>query len=154
DLKLGSTTIAPGETRRYWVVFRGYRYDASDVPRKITVMMPDARGRRVQLVIADPGRGDLRWQIKPPTTSLVYGFQNTSLFAPGLPATAVAGTISFVGPAGPLLWDAGLTSRLLVEPQGNLNSPTSAFMGSGVNGHATWLFTGWGAWQDPRRVGL
>ncbi len=154
DLKLGAATIPPGETRRYWVVFRGYRYDGSDVPRKITVMLPDARGRRVQLVIADPSRGQLRWEMKPSGTSYVYGLENTSLLASGLSATAVAATISFVRPAGPLLWDAGLTSRTLIEPQGNLSSPTSAFMGSGVNGHLTWLFTGWGAWQDPRRVGL
>src|SRR5205085_1134471 len=30
----------------------------------------------------------------------------------------------------------------------------SAFTGSGVSGHAAWLFTGWGPWQDPRRAGL
>jgi hypothetical protein len=27
-------------------------------------------------------------------------------------------------------------------------------MGSGLNGHVAWPFTGWGAWQDPRRVAL
>ena len=154
DLKLGSTTISPGESRHYWVVFRGYRYDGSDIPRKVTVSLPDARGRRVQLVIADPARGTLRWEMKPPASGLVYGFQNTALFAPGLTATGMAGSLGFVGRAGPIWWDAGLTSRILVEPQGRLDSPTSTFTGSGVNAHAAWLFTGWGAWQDPRRVGL
>ncbi|HMF44492.1 MAG TPA: hypothetical protein VKQ32_27650 [Polyangia bacterium] len=154
DLQLGSATIPPGESRRYWVVFRGYRYDRSDAPRKITVTLPDARGRRVQLVIADPARGQLRWEMKPPTTGLVYGIQNTSLFAPGLTASAMAGNLAYVGRAGAILWDGGLTSRFLVEPKGNLNSPTSTFMGSGVSGHVAWPFWGWGAWQDPRRVSL
>lgn len=154
DLKLGSTTIPPGESRRYWVVFRGYRYDGSDVPRKITISLPDTRGRRVQLVIADPAQGTLRWEVKPGSTGFAYGLQNSSLYASGLTVTAMAGTLAFVGRAGPVLWDAGLTSRILVEPQGGLNSPTSAFTGSGVSGHAAWLFTGWGSWQDPRRIGL
>ena len=61
DLKLGSTKIPPGESRHYWVVFRGYRYPGSDVPRKITIALPDTRGRRVELVIADPAHGQLRW---------------------------------------------------------------------------------------------
>jgi hypothetical protein len=152
DLSLGSATIPAGESRHYWVVFRGYRYDGSDVPRKITVALPDARGRRVQLVIADPARGDLRWEVKPPPSGYFYGAQNTSLFASGLAATAMAGNIALVRRAGPILWDVGLTSRFLVETEGNLNSPTSTFTGSGVNAHVAWPFWGWGAWQDPRRV--
>src|SRR3954447_2255838 len=62
DLQLGSATIPVGASRHYWVVFRGYRFAGSDAPRKITVSLPDAKGRRVQLVIADPARGDLRWE--------------------------------------------------------------------------------------------
>jgi hypothetical protein len=154
DLTLGSATVPPGESRRYWVVFRGYRYDGSDVPRKITVSLPDARGRRVQLVIADPARGQLRWEVQPAPSGYFYGAQNTSLFAPGLTASAMAGTLGLVRRAGPISWDVGLTSRFLVEPKGNLNSPTSTFMGSGVNAHVAWPFWGWGAWQDPRRVSL
>ena len=48
DQQLGSTTIPPGETRHYWVVFRGYRYPGSDAPRRISVLLPDARGRRIR----------------------------------------------------------------------------------------------------------
>jgi len=154
DLKLGSATIPPGETRHYWAVFRGYRYDGSDVPRKITVALPDARGRRVQLVIADPARGQLRWEVKPPPRVTMVGIQNVSLYARGLTLTGMAATLSYVGHAGPIVWDAGLASRLLIEPQGGLTSPTSTFTGLGVNGHAAWLFTGWGAWQDPTRAGV
>src|SRR5438045_3360886 len=61
---LGWVTILPGETRQAWVQFRGYRYPGSDVPRKVTIWFPDARGRRVELVIADPGRGQ-RWTMDP-----------------------------------------------------------------------------------------
>src|SRR4029079_3196379 len=84
DQQLGSTTIAPGQSKSYWVLFRGYRYAGSDVPRKITISLPDARWRRVQLVIADPARGQLRWEVKPRAITLFYGLQNTSLFGPGL----------------------------------------------------------------------
>jgi len=153
ELQLGSATIPPGGTARYWVVFRGYRYAGSPVPRKLTVGLPDPRGRRVQLVIADPARGQLRWQVKPSRATMI-GIQNTSLYAPGLTATGMAATAAYVWRAGPVAWDAGIASRLLLETQGRLTSPTSAFSGLGVSGHAAWLFTGWGAWQDPRRVGL
>ena len=83
DLKIGSSTIPPGATRHLWVVFRGYRFAGSDAPRKITVSLPDARGRRVQIVIADPARGDLRWETAPARTGAAYGVQNTALYAPG-----------------------------------------------------------------------
>ena len=71
-------------------MFRGYRYAGSDVPRKITVSLPDARGRRVQVVIADPARGELRWETAPPRTGAAYGVQNTAVFAPGFTATGIA----------------------------------------------------------------
>jgi hypothetical protein len=154
DQQLGSTTIPPHETRHYWVMFRGYRYPGSDVPRKITVMFPDQRGRRVQVVIADPARGQLRWEVKPARSGIMYGVQNTSLFASGLSATSIAGNLGFVMSAGPILWDVGLTSRLMVQQRGRLNSPTSSFTGSGVAAHVTLPLTGWGAWQDPRRFGI
>jgi len=40
DLKVGSVTVPPGEARHAWVVFRGYRFEGSDVPRKIIVSLP------------------------------------------------------------------------------------------------------------------
>lgn len=154
ELTLGSATIPPGETRPYWVVFRGYRYSGSDVPRKITIALPDTRGRPVRLVIADPARGELRWEVKPPSRGYVFGLQNTALLASGLTLSAMSANIGFIGRAGPVLWDAGLSSSLLIEPQGGLTSPTSSFSGIGLNAHVAWPFVRWGAWQDPRAVGL
>ena len=154
DMQLGSTTVPPGESRHYWVAFRGYRFPGSDVPRRMTVLVPDARGRRIKLVIADPANGRLRWEVKPARTGFMYGVQNTSLLASGLNATAIAASIAAISRAGAFLWDAGLTSRLLVQQRGGLDSPTSSFTGSGVAAHLTWPFTGWGAWQDPRQFGL
>ena len=126
DLTLGSATIPPGEARHYWIVFRGYRYDGSDAPRKITVSLPDGRGRRVQVAIADPARGQLRWQVKPPATGWVYGVENTTLLESTPMASAIGATIASVRRAGPILWDVGLTTGVLVEPHGALTSPTSA----------------------------
>ena len=84
----------------------------------------------------------------------MYGLQNTTLLASGLSATGMAATISLVGRAGPILWDAGLTTRLMVQSRGRLDSPTSSFSGTGVAAHVTWPFLGWGAWQDPRQFGI
>ena len=84
DLKLGSVRIPAGATRSLWVVFRGYRFAGSDAPRKVTVSLPDARGRRVQLVIADPARGELRWEMAPARTGTTYGMQNTAVIGAGV----------------------------------------------------------------------
>jgi hypothetical protein len=154
DQQLGSTTIPPGESRRYWVMFRGYRYPASDVPRKISVLLPDGRGRRVQVVIADPANGQLRWEMAPRRTGYMYGIQNTTLLASGMSVTAMAGNLSLVSRAGPILWDVGLSARMAVQLQGRLESPTSSFTGTGVNAHVTLPVAGWGAWQDPRSFGI
>jgi len=154
DLKLGSTTIPPGATKGYWVVFRGYRYAGSDVPRKITVSLPDARGRRVQLVIADPARGDLRWQTEPARTGAAYGVQNTAVFAPGFTATAIGANISLITRVGPIMYDLGLTSGMILESKGRALSETNGFTSTGGNAHVTLPLTTWGNWQDPRQFGL
>src|SRR5262245_61966017 len=93
---LGSVTIPPGETRRFWVRFQGYRYPGSDVPRKITVFIPDARGQRVQLVIADPGRGQ-RWMVDPLAFGFTYGIQQTSLSSPEVRGQAIAAQLGGIG---------------------------------------------------------
>jgi hypothetical protein len=154
DMKLGSTTIPPGQTRRYWVVFRGYRYPGSEVPRRITVLLPDPRGRRVEVVIADPARGQLRWEVNAAASGLTYGLQNISLLAPGLTAMAMSGQVARVARAGPILWDVGITARTLVQLEGRLVSKTSSFSGIGATAHVTWPLAKWGAWQDPRWFGL
>jgi hypothetical protein len=152
ELKIGSATIAPGESRRYWVVFRGYPYDGSDVPRKITVTLPDARGRRVQLVIADPARGQLRWETKAPSLGMTFGLQNTALYAPGFSASAMAAQLAFVSRAGPIGYDLGLSARALIESKGRLASETSGFSGLGVTVHLMAPVVGWGSWQNPRQL--
>lgn len=154
DLQLGSVTIAPGATGRYWVVFRGYRYAGSDVPRKITISLPDARGRRVQLVIADPARGDLRWETAPSRSGAAYGVANTSVFAPGFTASGIAAQISLVTRAGPILYDLGLTSGFLLQSKGRMLSETSGFTSTGGTAHLTLPVVTWGNGQDPRQFGF
>jgi hypothetical protein len=154
DLKIGSTTIPPGASRHFWVVFRGYRFAGSDVPRKITVSLPDARGRRVQVVIADPAHGDLRWETEPSRTGAAYGVQNTSVFAPGFTASQIAPQISLVSRVGPIMYDLGLTSGMVFESKGRALSETSGFTTTGGHAHLTWPFVTWGNWQDPRQFGL
>ncbi len=153
SLSLATIAIPPGQTRRYWVAFRGYTYPGSDAPRKITISLPDARGQRVQLVIADPARGQ-RWQVEADGVGIGYGLQNAGLFASGLDARAMAGVFSVVSRAGPFFYDVGLTTGLVVETRGLLMSETSTFQTIGVNGHVTLPFGAWGPWQAPRRLGV
>jgi hypothetical protein len=154
DLQLGSATIPPGASRHYWVVFRGYRFEGSDAPRKVTVSLPDARGRRVQLVIADPALGDLRWATAPARTNAAYGVQNTSVFAPGFTTSEIAAEISLVSRVGPILYDLGLTSGMVHQSKGRMLSETSGFTSTGGNAHLTLPFATWGNWQDPRQFGI
>ena len=154
DYTIGSITVPPGQTRKAWIMFRGYRYDGSDVTRKITISLPDARGRRVQVVIADPARGQLRWEVKPPSHAFAYGMQNATLYAQGFSAMATAAQLSIVSRAGPFLYDVGITSRVLLETKGLLPSETSGFSGLGVNAHLTYPFFTWGSWQNPRLLGV
>jgi hypothetical protein len=154
DLQLGSATIPAGASRHYWVVFRGYRYAGSDVPRKITVSLPDARGRRVELIIADPARGDLRWDMVPGRTGAAYGVQNVSVYAPGFTTTGIAPQISLVTRVGPILYDLGLTSGMYLESKGRMLSETSGFTSTGGHAHLTLPFVTWGNWQDPRQLGV
>ena len=146
--------IPPGQTRAAWVRFSAYRYEGSDVPRRITISLPDARGRRVQLVIADPARPTLRWEMPPIPLSGTLGFQTTTLSGSALDARATAVQLSNVWRTGPLLWDAGVGLRLLVERQGQLMSSTSGFSGAAWHAHVTVPVVNWGSWQNPRLLGL
>lgn len=154
DYTLGSITIPPGQTRKAWLMFRGYRYAGSDVPRKISVSLPDQRGRRVQVVIADPARGQLRWEVKQNTGTLIYGVHNTALFGPELDGMGMAAMLGGIKRYGRLLSSFGVTSRIFIEQEGSLTSPTSSFAGTGVFGSVTMPLAGWGAWQDPRQFGV
>jgi hypothetical protein len=159
DMQLGSTTLAPGGSARYWVVFRGYRFRGSEAPRKITVSLPDQRGRRIELVIADPARGSLRWEVNPASSGWTYGVQNMALVAPGLTAMGMGAQIARVARAGPIVWDVGLSSRMVVQSQGRLTTSMSTpapttFTNIGVNAHVAWPLVRWGGWLDPRSFGI
>jgi hypothetical protein len=153
ELRVASIVIPPGQTRTYWVQFRGYRYPGSDVPRRIVIALPDARGRRLELVIADPARANLRWEVEPLPLGGGLGFQQTVLSGSALDATAMAVQFDDFGRAGPILWDAGVTLRLLVERAGQLTSETSGFTGIGWHAHVAVPLVGWGPWQSPRLLG-
>ncbi len=134
--------IAPGASQRVWILFRGYRFDGSQTPRKITLELPglDPRdGPPLRLVLADPTRGALRWEISdsPPST-LTFGVSNVTLYAPALTATGSAGVIGWTSWLGRLRYDYGLSSLLLVERGGVLASPTSSFAGTGLFAHLEW----------------
>jgi hypothetical protein len=152
-LKLRPVVVPPGQTRSYWVVFRGYHFRGSGVPRRITLALPDPAGRRLELTLADPERGLARWDIEPPLAVWMLGVQTHALFG-DLRAMAVATAVTRMARAGPLLWDLGFASRMLVQIQGDLTTTTSAFTGLAVNAHVTApLWTG-GRPETPGRIGV
>ena len=55
--------LAPGETKRIWALFRGYKYPGSDIQRRVALTFSGADGRPMRLVLADPARGTLRWTL-------------------------------------------------------------------------------------------
>jgi hypothetical protein len=149
---LSAVTVPPGQWRAYWVLFHGYRFPDSDVPRRIVMTVQGESGHRLELVLADPGLGNLRWQVTPARGGWMFGLQNTSLFGSHLRATAVSTELARMTRLGKLLLDVGLTSRVLVQTQGVLVSPTSSFAGTGVAARLAAPFFEWGPWHDPRRL--
>jgi hypothetical protein len=145
--------VAPGQTRSFWVLFRGYRFAGSEVPRRITLTLPDAAGRALELVLADPARGDLRWQVPPTASTWTVGFQGTSLYGGYSQAMATSTRFARLFRAGRFLWDVGLVSTVLVQVKGALRSETSSFMGIGVDAHATMPLFTWGEPSSPVRLG-
>lgn len=151
DLKL--VEIAPGQTRAFWVLFRGYRYDGSDVPRRITLTMPDAEGHPLEVVVADPARGDLRWAVKPTRSTWTFGVQGTNLYGSYVQGMAYSERLSRLASAGRFLWDAGLVSTTLVQVQGRLRSESSSFTGIGLDAHLSYPLWRWGDPASPVRLG-
>ena len=150
---LGWVTILPGETRQAWVQFRGYRYPGSDVPRKVTIWFPDARGRRVELVIADPGRGQ-RWTMDPLPLGVGFGAQSTTLDSSAFAARAVAAQLTWVWRMGPLLGDAGMSDTLILQRGGRLISETSGFDAIGLHAHLAAPLIRWNVLPIPWFLGL
>jgi hypothetical protein len=154
DRKLGPITIAPGETRRYWIAFRGYRYPRSDVPRKITVSFPpDGNGKPVRLVLADPARAQ-RWEVQADRGVAGYGIKYASLFASGMQGQAMSGVLTIVSRAGPVFFDVGILTGLFIANAGRLASGTSTFNIVGARVHLAVPFASWGTWQAPWRLAL
>jgi hypothetical protein len=150
---LSSVAIPPGQTRTLWALFRGYKFPGSDVPRRIVLRIPIAAAPPVELVLADPAHGALRWQVKPAPGAFAIGLRNTALFG-GLTAQSVSNDITRVARAGPLLWEVGLSSTLFVQSQGPLRSQTSSFVGSGLVARLTAPLVSWGTDLDPRQLGI
>jgi hypothetical protein len=146
--------VPAGQTRSFWVLFRGYRFAGSEIPRRVTLDLPGIDGRPIELTLADPARGFLRWKVAPKSSAYLVGFRNDSFYGSYLRGNTSSMQVSRIATAGPLLWDAGFSTTLLVETQGRLQSPTSSFSNLGLDAHLTAPLWRWGAAPDPRRIGL
>jgi hypothetical protein len=151
---LNQVMVPPGQTRAYWAMFRGYRFPGSDVPRRITLTLPGPSGLGLRVALADPAHGLLRWNVAPAASGWTYGARATTLGGDYSTSTGASTQIARVFRAGRLLWDVGLLSTVLVQTKGRLISQTSSFTGIGLTAHLTAPLVGWGAWQDPRQLGL
>src|SRR5580698_2943097 len=87
---LSQIDVAPGQTRSFWVLFRGYQFAGSELPRRITLTMPDGEGRALELVLGDPARGLLRWEVPPTPAAWYLGVEDGSLSGSYARATSVS----------------------------------------------------------------
>ena len=150
---LNQIDVAPGQRRSFWVLFRGYRFAGSEIPRRVTLTMPDAEGRALELALADPARGDLRWEVPPTRSAWYLGLQTGSLYGGYVQATAISSRISRMARAGRFLWEAGVLSTVLVQVQGELRSTSSSFSGTGLDAHLALPLFSWGDPLQPIRLG-
>jgi len=150
---LNQIDVAPGQRRAFWVLFRGYRFAGSEIPRRITLTMPDAEGRALELVLADPARADLRWEVPPTRGAWYLGVQSGSLYGGYVQADSLSTRTARVTRVGRFLWDAGLVSSVLVQVSGSLRSSSSSFMGTGLDTHLTLPLYSWGDPLQPTRLG-
>lgn len=153
-LKLQPVVVPPGQTRSYWIVFRGYHFPGSNIPRRITLALPDPAGRRLELTLADPANGFSRWDVEAPPAVWMLGVQTHAMFGGYLRAMATAGQVSRMARIGRWRWDLGFVSRLLVQLDGALTSSTSAFSGLGINAHVTAPLWAGGRSETPVEVGV
>jgi hypothetical protein len=146
-------TIPAGQSRDVWVIFHGYRFEGSDRPRRVTLTVPLDDGA-LTLDLADPARGALRWEAPALRKGVVVGIRNVSLLGGGLHATVPGWEFAIAWRRGPLMWDVGLASSVLVQTQGPLESVTSTLTGTGLVAHLTAPLLSWGAPEDPRQLGV
>lgn len=153
DGDLHPIEVAAGETRSFWILFRGYRFDGSEVPRRIALRLPDADGHPFELVLADPAEGLLRWEVPLTRVTWTVGIQGGSLYGSYVQASSFSERVSRQAAAGRFLWDVGLVSSVLVQVEGHLRSTTSSFTGLGLDAHLTLPLLRWGEARDPVRLG-
>ena len=146
--------LPAGGTLHVWALFRGYKYAGSDIQRRVVLTFPGTDGRPVRLVLADPGRGTLRWTLPARRGSVMLGAESLSLLGGTTKMTGVATKLTFFQRRGPVLLDVELTSPIMVQTQGSLMSQTSAFAGSGLAAHVAYPLLEWGPDHDARRLGL
>jgi hypothetical protein len=146
--------IPAGQTRSLWVLFRGYRYPESEVPRRIVLRIANGDGPPLALTLADPARGKLRWALPAKRSGWTVGFLNTTLFNDHLDASVVGTQIAHITRWRRLLWEVGLASSVLVQKRGVLMSSTSSFMGSGLATRAAVPVVLWGTAREPRQLGF
>jgi hypothetical protein len=150
---LAGVTIAAGQSQVVWAIFHGYRFTGSDRPRRVTLKIPLDDGV-LALDLADPARGALRWEAPALRNGVTIGLRDVSTYGGGLHVTAPGTEITFSRRRGPILWDVGLVSAVVVETKGPLQSVTSSFSGTGLTAHLTAPLATWGAPEDARELGL
>lgn len=151
---LAGLTIPPGDERTLWAIFEGYRFDRSDLPRKVTMTIPLEGGGALDLVLADPARGGLRWETRPASGALVVGLRSGSLIGGGVGGMTTSTELTWNWRVGRLRLDAGLLSTVLVATRGPLQSETSVFTGSGLTAHVVAPVFTWGPQQSTSQLGL
>jgi hypothetical protein len=146
--------VPAGQTRSFWILFRGYQFSGSEIPRRVTMNMPGIDGQTMSIELADPARGFLRWQVAPKRSAYMIGFQNDSFGGSYLQGSSTSVRLSRIARAGPMLWDLGFTETVLLQTQGHLQAPLSSFSSIGLEAHLTMPVWKWGAPLDPRRIGF
>ena len=145
--------VAPGETRSLWILFRGYQFAGSELPRRITLTILDAEGRTLELVLADPARGLLRWEVPPTTSVWTFGVQSAQLSGSYFQGMSASDRVSRMARAGRFLWDVGLVSGVFVQTKGALRSSSSSFTDLGFDAHLVLPLATWGLPTSPIRLG-
>ena len=153
-LKWQPVVVSPGQTRSYWVVFPGYDFAGNNIPRRITLALPDPAGRPLELTLADPANGFARWEVEAPPAIWMLGVQTHAMYGGHLRAMATSAQMSRTARIGRWRWDVGFASRLLAQLEGALTSTTSAFSGLAVNAHVTAPLWAGGRPDSPIEVGV
>ncbi|HXU62756.1 MAG TPA: hypothetical protein VN962_13695 [Polyangia bacterium] len=151
--ELPSIDVPPGQTRTAWVLFQGYRFKDSDIPRKVTLTLPDPNGKTVELVLADPGTGYLRWIVPPTRSTFAFGVQDRALYGGYAQINMVSTRLSRMARAGRFLWDIGLVSTTVVQVKGALRSSSSSFGATGFDFHLSLPLLKYGEDAYPIRFG-